>query len=98
LGWRVELIYLALPNAELSRLRVAERVAHGGHDIQAADIVRRFPRSLYNLLAVFAARVDHVRCFMNNGTEPELVFRQSGEERMVFHPQWFAHLTKEAGL
>lgn len=29
-GWRVELIYLALPSAEMSRLRVAERVAHGG--------------------------------------------------------------------
>lgn len=29
-GWRVELLYLALPSAELSRLRVAERVAHGG--------------------------------------------------------------------
>ena len=25
-GWRVELIYLALPSAEMSRLRVAERV------------------------------------------------------------------------
>ena len=30
--WWVELIYLALPNVEMSKLRVAERVAHGGHD------------------------------------------------------------------
>src|SRR6185503_2879629 len=28
-GWRVEILYLALPSVELSRLRVAERVAHG---------------------------------------------------------------------
>lgn len=28
-GWRVELVYLALPSVELSILRVAERVAHG---------------------------------------------------------------------
>jgi predicted ABC-type ATPase len=27
-GWRVELFYLALPNVEMSRKRVAERVAH----------------------------------------------------------------------
>jgi predicted ABC-type ATPase len=46
LGWRVELLYLALPNVELSRQRVAERVAHGGHAIAPADIARRFPRSL----------------------------------------------------
>jgi len=49
-GWRVELIYLALPSVGLSRLRVAERVRHGGHDIPVADIERRFPRSLRNLL------------------------------------------------
>ena len=30
-GWRVELLYLALPSVELSHRRVAERVAHGGH-------------------------------------------------------------------
>jgi len=31
-GWRIELIYLALPSVAMSRFRVAERVAHGGHD------------------------------------------------------------------
>ena len=49
-GWRVELIYLALPNVALSRQRVAERVLHGGHNIPVVDIERRFPRSLDNLL------------------------------------------------
>ena len=33
-GWRVELIYLALPSVEMSKLRVLERVAHGGHNIR----------------------------------------------------------------
>jgi predicted ABC-type ATPase len=53
-GWRVELIYLALPSAEMSKLRVAERVAHGGHNIPLADIERRFPRSLNHLLNDFS--------------------------------------------
>jgi predicted ABC-type ATPase len=97
-GWRVELIYLALPSAELSRLRVAERVAHGGHDIPAADIARRFPRSLHNLLQVFSPCVDEVRCFMNSGAEPELVFQQTGGQRVVFNSESFAHLAQEAGL
>lgn len=48
-GWRVELIYLALPSVEMSKLRVAERVAHGGHNIPVTDIERRFPRSLSHL-------------------------------------------------
>jgi predicted ABC-type ATPase len=95
-GWRVELFYLALPDVETSRLRVAERVAHGGHDIPAKDIVRRFPRSLYNLLEVYATRVDLVRCFMNSGAEPTPVFQQSGTQRIVFDTTWMKHLTQEA--
>ena len=42
-SWRVELVHLALPLVEMSRLRVAERVSHGGHDIPLKDIQRRFP-------------------------------------------------------
>jgi predicted ABC-type ATPase len=48
----------------MSRLRVAERVAHGGHAIAPEDIERRFPRSLRNLLDVYAGAVDHTRCFL----------------------------------
>ena len=95
-GWQVELIYLALPNAEISRLRVEERVAHGGHNIPLTDIARSFPRSLHNLLHVFGPRVDSARCFMNAGAEPELVFQQRGDERTVIHPHWFAHLLQES--
>lgn len=97
-GWRVELIYLALPSAEMSRQRVAERVAHGGHAIDDADVARRFPRSLFNLLNDYAGAVDRTRCFMNRSTAPELVFEQHGEQRHIYRPELFAHLMKEAGL
>ena len=95
-GWRVELIYLALPSAEMSRLRVAERVAHGGHNIPKADLIRRFPRSLHNLLNIFAPKVDRVRCFMNSGERPELVFQQVGVVRTILHPDFFLLLQLEA--
>lgn len=84
-GWRVELIYPALPNAEMSRLRVAERVLHGGHNIPSEDIVRRFSRSLYNPLYLFAPVVDQTQCYMNNGEQPELVFQQSGSELSILN-------------
>lgn len=97
-GWRVELIYLALPSMEMSKLRVAERVAHGGHNIPAADIERRFARSLGNLLNTFSAQVDACRCFMNSDATPELVFEQQGEVRSVVHTEYYQHLLKEAAL
>ena len=95
-GWRVELLYLALPSVELSRLRVAERVAHGGHSIAAADITRRFPRSLRNLLDVYAGAVDHTRCFLNSGQVPEMVFVQHGAERVILNQTAYDRLVQEA--
>ena len=95
-GWRVELLYLALPSVELSRLRVAERVAHGGHSIAAADITRRFPRSLKNLLDVYAAAVDHVQCVLNSGRSPEVVFVQDRDKRTILNQALYDQLLKEA--
>jgi len=95
-GWRVELLYLALPTVELSQLRVTERVAHGGHVIAPADIIRRFPRSLRNFLDVYAGAVDHASCFLNSGPSPEIVFFQRGENRTILHQAVYDQLLKAA--
>jgi len=95
-GWRVELIYLALPHVAMSRLRVAERVAHGGHNIRSADIERRFPRSLRNLFNLYVGQVDACRCFMNSTATPELVFEQRGTVRNVTHVQHYQLLLDQA--
>ena len=95
-GWSVELFYLALPGVEVSKLRVAERVAHGGHNIPVRDIQRRFPRSLHNLLNDFSHRVDRCHCFMNDGESPVLVFEQVGDNRDVRHEDYYQLLLKEA--
>ncbi|MEO8383497.1 MAG: zeta toxin family protein [Acidobacteriota bacterium] len=95
-GWRVELLYLALPNVEMSRLRVAERVAHGGHSIAPADIVRRFPRSLRNLFDLYAGAVDETTCLLNSGPLPEIVFVQQDGERAILQPLLYHQLVKAA--
>ena len=95
-GWRVELFYLALPSFEMSRLRVAERVAHGGHSIPPDAIARRFPRSLKNLLGVYADEVDETRCFLNSAPVPDIVFVQLGQQRTILNPTIYEHLVNEA--
>lgn len=97
-SWHVELVYLALPSMEMSKLRVAERVAHGGHNIPARDIERRFARSLQNLLNEFSYEVDACSCFMNTASKPEQVFEQEGDERNIIQPDYYQLLLKEAGL
>ena len=95
-GWRVELIYLALPDKAMSHQRVAERVAHGGHDIPAIDIDRRFARSLRHLLHDFSHRVDRCDCYLNIGVAMQPVFSQTGTTRLVHHAGHYSHLVQES--
>ena len=85
-GWRVELIYLALPSVEVATLRVAERVRHGGHDISLPDIERCFVRGLDRLFDDYGTLVDRAVCLLNVGPTPRLVFTQEGDHRVVTEP------------
>ena len=85
-GWRVELVYLALPSVEVAALRVAERVRHGGHDIPLPDIERRFVRSLDRLFDDYVSLVDRAVCLFNVGPTPRRVFMQEGKHREVTEP------------
>jgi len=97
-GWHTVLLYLALPSANLSKMRVAERVANGGHNIPTSDIERRFPRSLQNLLENYSYIVDYCLCFMNNGNTPILVFEQTGSDRRVLQEEHYQHLLNESRI
>lgn len=48
-GYSVNLVYVGIPNPQLSAARVQERVRQGGHDVPIADSDRRYPRSMANL-------------------------------------------------
>jgi predicted ABC-type ATPase len=51
LGYEIELHYLWLASPAQAIARVRQRVQQGGHHVPAADIRRRFKRSLIHLLA-----------------------------------------------
>ncbi len=97
-SWQVKLLYLALPNVEMSIKRVAERVAHGGHNIPIDAIQRRFSRSLFNLFFEYRHRVELCLCFMNNEEKPELVFEQQQQECNIVHDDFYQLLIKGAKL
>lgn len=95
-GWSIHLIYLALPSVAASHRRVAERVAHGGHDIPAQDIERRFPRSLANLFDEYLPVVDRLFCYLNTENEPLPVFDANRGHLHIHSDHWYAHLQREA--
>jgi predicted ABC-type ATPase len=64
-GFRFGLIYISLYPPELSPLRVAERTAKGGHDVEAARAIERHHRS-HMELRWFAPRADILMVFDNS--------------------------------
>tara|TARA_R110002124_G_scaffold190507_1_gene357822 strand:+ start:1819 stop:2346 length:528 start_codon:yes stop_codon:yes gene_type:complete len=72
-GYRVELIYLRLPDAEASIARVRRRVERGGHGIPEATLRRRFPLSLDYLETVYKPLVDSWEVYTSGGETPELL-------------------------
>jgi len=80
LGYRVSLFFLALPAADLSVARVAERVRQGGHDIPEPVIRRRFDAGRRNFDSRFRAMVDDWACYDNSGVSPALIeWGEAGE-------------------
>ena len=97
-GWRIEMVYLALPDPEMARQRVAERVAHGGHHIPDHDIERRFFRSLRNLFDFYLDVVNRTRCFSNEGEVPELVLVHENQRRNVYREDVLSTMRRMAQI
>lgn len=57
-GYEVELLYVWLSSPLAAKIRVARRVAEGGHDIPEHIIERRYAAGLTNLFEVFLPIVD----------------------------------------
>ena len=83
-GYEIELIYLALPSAQVAIKRVAARVASGGHGIPEEVIERRFYRSLVNLLSVYPTIVTRWTVLDNYETPPQRIARGSRNRRTIF--------------
>ncbi len=72
-GYRIDLFFLTLPNAEAAIARVAERVSQGGHDIPVPVIRRRFDAGLRNFNLHYKAKVDTWAIYDSAGSQPVLL-------------------------
>jgi len=72
-GYLSELLFIALPNPELAKSRVALRVMQGGHDVPKETIERRFYRGLKNLFHLYMPLVDEWMITENIDAVPQVV-------------------------
>ncbi len=94
-GYRLNLLFLWLPNPDLAVARVGERVRTGGHSIPEPVIRRRFSRGLSHLFHLYEPILDSSLIFDNSGEEPRMVAFFLEGRRYVFDPPAFARISQE---
>lgn len=75
-GYQVILLFFWLSSPEMAEMRVAQRVASGGHDIPKDVIHRRYWAGLQNLFEIFVPIVDLWSLYDNN-TETQPIVKNS---------------------
>ena len=75
-GYRVAIVFLWIPDAELAIRRVSERVIHGGHSIPEDVIRRRYSAGPRNFFTIYRAMANVWRVYDNSSfTKPKLIAR-----------------------
>ncbi len=72
-GYRVEIIFLCLPDADMAVRRVASRVRQGGHDVPEATVRRRYAKGLRNFWNVYSPLADAWSMYDNAVRPPTLL-------------------------
>jgi predicted ABC-type ATPase len=73
MGYRIEVIYLTLPSADVAVRRIALRVQQGGHAVPKTDVLRRFERSWRNFCEFYRPMADAWMVYDNSGNTPRLI-------------------------
>lgn len=87
-GYTVVLCFIGISGPDISEERVAMRVSQGGHDVPAAKLMARFPRTMANLRAALR-ELPHVRIYDNDDLRTpfrEIAVFQSGQRPRLEPP------------
>ena len=78
-GYTVRLLFFWLNSPELALLRIAERVAKGGHNIPEPIARRRYVAGINNLFKLFMSQVDSWEIY-DNSTFPSVRIASGGKD------------------
>src|SRR5215467_2649769 len=84
-GYRVTLVFLWLPSAEVALARVARRISQGGHRISDEVIVRRYAAGLRNMKYLYLPLADIALIYDNSDDSDTLIAAQHLDGLFMIH-------------
>ncbi|MBP7795985.1 MAG: zeta toxin family protein [Elusimicrobiales bacterium] len=83
-GYKINIVYLYIPDVNFAVKRVRERVKHGGHSVDDTDIRRRFYRSIHNLFNLYWDILDDIEIIDNSSFIPKIIaVRRDGNLNII---------------
>ena len=94
-GYYIRLYYVGLDTVEESKRRIANRVARGGHDINAEDVDRRFAQR-FDAIKKILPYCDEAAFYDNDNGFVQVATYRNGEIILEgeFRPSWILDLAK----
>jgi predicted ABC-type ATPase len=86
-GYRVTLVFLWLPSAEVALARVARRISQGGHRIPDDIIVRRYAAGLRNMRYLYLPLADIALIYDNSDDSDALIAARHLDGPFMIHDQ-----------
>jgi predicted ABC-type ATPase len=90
-GYRIHVVFLWLPSAELALRRVRARVQAGGHSVPDETVRRRFERGRLRFFSAYIPLADHWRLYDASVlTGPRLIAtgRRAAHRRILKRELW----------
>lgn len=88
--YKIVLFYFWLNSVELALARIEDRVKKGGHNIPKDVVIRRYTRSLDNLVNLFIPICDDWSILDNSSDKMNLIAKGKGLKNIMIHnfQQW----------
>ncbi len=97
-GYRIRLDFLWIPDLDITRNRVRQRVTKGGHDIPDDVQQRRFRVGIRHLAQHYRPLVHEWRLLDNTGNEPHLVAREKDSVLTIVDAARLAFIEQSANV
>ncbi len=97
-GYRIRLDFLWIPDLDITRSRIRQRVKKGGHDIPDNVQQRRFRVGIRHLAQHYRPLLHEWRLYDNTGREPHLVAREKDGVLTVIDTPRLAFIEQSASV